>query len=127
MGIMDIDEKVIEKYLGKNVKVLHETLGTKVQFRLENFEFDYSVSEKELSIVNKGIFKFEKKYPIEINRDQDLNEMIDEVSKILSRYTLDLTISLVEKKEPVHSRFSFDKYSWYDFKPDARQMIAMIL
>lgn len=127
MGIIDVNEKVIEKYLGKNVKVIHETLGTKAQFRLENFEIDYSASEKELMLVNKGIFKFEKKYPVEISRDQDLNEMIEEISKILSRYTLDLTISLIEKKEPVSSRFSFDKYSWYDFKTDARQLIAMIL
>ena len=61
MGIIDVNEKVIEKYLGKNVKVIHETLGTKAQFRLENFEIDYSASEKELMLVNKGIFKFEKK------------------------------------------------------------------
>ncbi len=127
MGITDVNAKVIEKYLGKNVKVSYETLGTKVQFRLENFDFDYSISENELFIVNKGIFKFEKKYPVEINRERDLKEMIEDVSKILSKYALDLTISLVEKKEPIHSRFSFDKYSWYDFESDAKQLIATIL
>ncbi len=127
MGITNVDEKIIEKYLGKNVKAFHEPLGTKVQFKLENFEFDYSTEEKELTIINKGIFKFEKKYPVEISRERVLNEMLEDVCKILSRYTLDFTISLIEKKEPIHSRFSFDKYSWYDFDSDARQLISMIL
>ena len=127
MGITNVDEKVIEKYLGKNVKIFHEPLGTKVQFKLENFDFDYNVEYNELTIINKGIFKFEKKYSIDISRERELSEMLEDVCKILSRYTLDFTISLIEKKEPIHSRFSFDKYSWYDFDTDARQLIAMIL
>lgn len=127
MGIMEVDEKVIEKYLGKNVKVVYETLGTKVQFKPENFEFSYEPKEQVLTIVNKGILKYEKSYPVEISRNADLQTMVEEISKILSRYTLDFTMSFIEQRESFGRHFSFDKYSWYDFEPDARQLIATIL